>query len=154
MSSSWGWNRWIRANVDRRGSRGRLALDRHRIRKWRRPRGPRKGDGLQVVANSSKTGLPVELLWLASLGYRSAKGFVSVWRFPFGFWAPTSVVNVATKLRDGGGIVDRIRAHSPKSFLPNALMSCSRESSRAASDVIVGIDPVGTWRSAPDRRQR
>ena len=98
-------------------------------------RGPREGDGSPVVANSAKTGLLAGPLWLASPERRSAKKFVNTRGFPLGFWERTSAVNVATKLRDGGGIAERIRVHSRKSFLSNALMSCSRESSRAASGI-------------------
>ena len=47
---------------------------------------------------------------------------------------------MATRARDLGGIADCTRAHSIKSFLFNAPMSCSIERSRAASCVMVGVD--------------
>jgi hypothetical protein len=73
------------------------------------------------------------------------KKIVNARGFHLGFWEHTSAVSVAIKPRDGGGIVERIRAHSLKSFLPNALMSCSRESSRAVSGVMVArINPGRT----------
>ena len=60
------------------------------------------------------------------------------------------MANVATRLRDEGGIVERIRVHSPKSFLSNALMSCSRENSGTASGVMVaGVNPQGENAALP-----
>ena len=48
-------------------------------------------------------------------------------------------VNAATKVRDAVGMVERILAYSPKSFLSNSLTSCSRESSRAKSGVMMVV---------------
>lgn len=59
------------------------------------------------------------------------------WGSRFGSWDRTSAVNVATRVRDIGGIADRTRPHSIKSFMFSAPMSCSMESSRAASDAIM-----------------
>ena len=54
----------------------------------------------------------------------------------------TSPVNVATKARDAGGAADCTLAHSIESFLVNALMSCSAESSRTGSGVMmVAVNP-------------
>ena len=44
---------------------------------------------------------------------------------------------MATKARESGGTVDCTLAHSVKSFLFNALMSCSTESSRMGSGVVI-----------------
>ena len=44
---------------------------------------------------------------------------------------------MATGARDVGEIADCARVYSMKSFLFNALISCSTESSRAASGTIV-----------------
>ena len=57
----------------------------------------------------------------------------------FGPQKCTSAVNAANEVRDGGGIVERIRVHSPRSFLSNALTSCSRESSGTASGVMMVV---------------
>ena len=51
------------------------------------------------------------------------------------------MVNVVARARDIGGIADCTRAHSMKSFLFNAPMSCPMESSRVASGVMV----VNLW---------
>ena len=65
-------------------------------------------------------------------------------RFPFGSLDRTSEANVATRTRDIGGIADCTRAHSVQNFLLNALMSCSRESSRVASGMMmVGVQGTG-----------
>ena len=52
---------------------------------------------------------------------------------------------MAIRMRDLGGIADRTRAHSIKSFLFNAPMSCLIERSRATSCVMVGVD---IWKRA------
>ena len=49
----------------------------------------------------------------------------------------TSAANVATGRGEVSGIADRTRTHSAKSFLLNAPMSCSMESSRAVSGIIM-----------------
>ena len=51
----------------------------------------------------------------------------------------TSAVRVATKAREVGGTLDCTPQYSIKSFLLSALMSCSTESSRTESRVMVVV---------------
>jgi len=56
----------------------------------------------------------------------------------------TSAINVATRAQDTGGIADCILVHSMDSFLFNALMSCSTESSRTGSGAMVVVANRGS----------
>jgi len=71
------------------------------------------------------------------------KRFVKTRGFDWSSLNRTSAVNVATKARDIGGTTDCTLAHSIKSFLFNALMSCSTESSRMGSGVMM-VDVVAS----------
>ena len=79
--------------------------------------------------------------------------------FPFGYWDRTLVVSMTAWARDLGRIADCIWAHSIKSFSFNVVMSCSIESSRAASGVMIEVD-IGKhatflgWRPAPNRHDQ
>ena len=50
---------------------------------------------------------------------------------------------MSTKAREVGGSVDCIPIHSMRSFLFNALMSCSTESSRTESKIMMVAENYG-----------
>jgi hypothetical protein len=67
------------------------------------------------------------------------KGLVKTRGFGFNSSDRTSAANVATKAGDAGDIADCTLVHSIKSLLFNALTSCSTESSRMGSGVMVVV---------------
>ena len=76
--------------------------------------------------------------------HQSVKGPVKTRGFVFSSLDRTSAAKVATKARDARGTADCTLVHSTKIFLFNALMSCSTESSRTGSGImIVAVNPGG-----------
>jgi len=111
--------------------------------------------------NSSKKVFHPERPWLVSLERRPVKHIICVRGFLSDPEDCTLALKVTTMVRDIGDIADCTCVHSINSFVSNAPMSCSMESSRTVSGVMmVEMDLGGmgggvgcVWRGASSGAQ-